>query len=120
MSGTDHFKQNDQRPYFRVILRDNDGVKIDLNAADVSSVVFTMRAENQTTPVVDEQPVTILQTGTGGTAVDMGLCEYRWAPGDLATPGEYLAEFTVTYTGGEQYTLPNKDYNHIRVWDDLS
>jgi hypothetical protein len=94
--------QNDLLPYVRKTLRDATG-PIDL-LTGVTGVTFSMREVNATTAKVSNQACTIIQSSP---TVDKGVVEYRWVgttPSD--TPGIYVAEFTVTYSGGATATFP--------------
>jgi len=94
--------QNDLLPYVRKTLRDATGA-VDL-LTGVTGVTFSMREVNSATPKVTNQACTIIQSAP---QVDRGVVEYRWTgtlPSD--TPGIYVGEFTVTYTGGATATFP--------------
>ena len=67
-----------------------------------ASVMFNMRARGGAS-VISSAGVVV--TETGAPAV-----EYSWAPLDLANPGEFEADFTVTYANGKSETFPEAGY----------
>lgn len=62
-----------------------DGAAVDLNSP-ASTVRFKARDLNSDTLLVD-QPATIVQTGSGGSAVNKGAVRYDWQAADIAANG---------------------------------
>lgn len=77
-----------------------DGEPYDLNAVS-ATVKFKMRALDSSTLKVDAA-ATIIQTGSGISAVDTGQVAYAWEAADVDTAGYYLCWFEVTVTGKVQ------------------
>ncbi len=102
------YKANDTAPPLEATLSWQDGATIDLTGA---TVVFNLRAKSRGVGVV-RGPVTVVDAS-------LGKVRYDWQPGDLAEPGEYLAEFEVTLASGHVITVPNGGYLMIRVLPDL-
>lgn len=48
-----------------------------------------------------------------------GIVRYDWAAVDTAIPGEFLAEWEVTWTGGKKQTFPTGSYHTIAILADL-
>ncbi len=49
-----------------------------------------------------------------------GIVSYAWGLTDTATPGDYLAEFEVTWTGGKKQTFPSPGYVTVYVSPELA
>ncbi len=47
-----------------------------------------------------------------------GIVEYAWAAADTDTPGEYEAEFVLTFDSGEVMRVPTDGYIIVRVVPD--
>lgn len=103
-------KKGDTEPAFERTLEDVDGTEVNLSGA---SVVFLMRKRGETATVVDAAADIDADPSSG-------LVSYAWAAGDTDTPGDYDAEFEVTFDGGGVQTFPNAGYLHIRILGDLS
>ena len=103
-----YIKAGDSRPYLRGTVKDANGAAVDIGAATVK---FTMVAVGSRYKKVNKSTAVV----TNGP---LGLCEYRWniASGDTDTPGDYLAEFEVTFTGDATIeTFPNTKRNQLYV-----
>lgn len=48
-----------------------------------------------------------------------GIVRYDWIAADTATPGSFLGEFEITWTGGKKQTFPTGSYITIDVLADL-
>jgi hypothetical protein len=53
------------------------------------------------------------------TAAKTSVVRYDWAATDTDIPGEYQAEWEVTFTGGKVQTFPTLTYHSIDVLADL-
>lgn len=93
-------RRNDTLPPFQVDLYDESGDPIDLSAA--SSVVFTMRADDQTLKI-DRVAASVVVGADGSTQHRL---QYDWVTGDTDTNGRYAAEFEVSFAGGAKRTFP--------------
>jgi hypothetical protein len=74
-----------RNPSITEIITDADGNPIDLNSP-ASTVQFRSREVGASALLVD-QPATIVQTGSGGAAVNKGAVRYDWSAADIATNG---------------------------------
>lgn len=99
--------QGDTGSALRWVLRDGDGRPLDLNAASVAGLTFTMSRYGRPGVKVDGREATVLQQGAGEAATDMGLVEYSsWEAAELDEPGWFLGRFTVTYAGEKPASYP--------------
>jgi hypothetical protein len=81
------FVQGDTAPAITAqIVKESSGVAVDLTNA---AVKFQMRKE-------DDKRFTVNAVANLITAVE-GRVSYDWAANDLATPGEYLVQWEVTF-----------------------
>lgn len=48
-----------------------------------------------------------------------GIVRYDWLAADTDTPGQFQAEWEVTWTGGKKQTFPTLTYHTIDVLADL-
>lgn len=104
------YKAHDTHPPLEATLKWHDGSAIDLSQA--AEVVFTMNDAVRRTPIIHRRPVTIVNAANGLVRVD-------WQAGDLQIPGEYDAEFEITFQNGRVLTVPNTGYIRIQVVPDL-
>jgi hypothetical protein len=102
-------KKNDNLPVLSAVLKDGDGVEIDMTGA---TVVFRMRRADGTQHIYKVNAAASFVTDGSDGAV-----EYEWQAGDLDTPGDYLGEFVITFGGGDVQTVPNDDYIRVKVVD---
>jgi len=49
-----------------------------------------------------------------------GKVSYTPIATDTNTPGDYLVEWQVTFSGGAVETFPNSDWQKVRVKDDIA
>lgn len=84
------------------------GAPLDLTSA--SAVEFVMRLVGGAVKVT--APATV--TDSLGGAV-----RYDWVPADTSAPGEYQAEWQVTWASGGVQTFPTATYHTITVVPDL-
>jgi hypothetical protein len=102
-------KAHDQLPAIAATLVDADLVPVDISDA---TVLFIMA--NATSRVVK---LTSEATVVDGVA---GRVEYQWNDTtDTATPGEYVAEWQVTFGDGKKQTFPSNSYNTVSIVADL-
>jgi hypothetical protein len=62
----------------------------------------------------------VIKVNAAGVVVDAteGVVEYAWAAADTDTPGEYEAEFVLTFDTGEVMRVPTEGYIIVRVVPD--
>lgn len=83
--------EGDQAPPFTFVLRNQDGVAVDLTAG-LPVVTFSMWPAAGGTAVLDEEPVTIVTAATGTVRFD-------WPLEASAAAGSFLAKFSLTQNG---------------------
>lgn len=71
-----------------------------------STVRFQMRKS-------DDRRFTVNAAATITSALD-GQVSYSWGPNDLATPGEYIVQWEVTYPGGRIQTTATTETLTVR------
>jgi hypothetical protein len=110
--GTFYIKQNDTAPNLLVTLKDGSGNGVNVIGA---TVVFNLRDGKTKAQKINDGSCTLIN-GAGGTV------QYVWGSGDTNTPGVWLGEFQVTYSGGGIETFPNNKANtlYIVVTSELS
>lgn len=105
-------RQNDRLPTFEVVLRDRNG-PVELTSATVRLHLVRTRRRSlvlnvPATPAVDQ------------SGEDRGRVFYEWAVGNTAVPGDYEAEFEVTFLSGKKETFPNEGYIPVLVTPQLA
>lgn len=105
---TFYIKRDDTSPLFRAILKDGDGVVVDVTGATVR---FHMKDQSGAIKV---DAAAVVNDGPTGDV------QYAWAVGDTDTAGFYDSEFEVTYSGGRVETFPNYSYTTVHVYEDLA
>lgn len=91
-------KQGDTQPPLEADLQDGDGNPINLQGASVTLCLGRhLRA-----------PVDIIDAAEGRV-------RYEWQPGDTDYPGEWNAEFVVTFAGGEAQRVPSDGFIRVRI-----
>jgi len=104
-----YIKENDTSPALRAVLKDSDGVAVDLTGA---SVRFHMRNTSNNNVVVDKA-ATIVTAASG-------IVAYNWQADDITVVGQFEIEFEVTFSDGGIQTFPNQGYGTVVVADDLA
>lgn len=97
--------QGARRPNLVANLMDATGP---VNLASASSVTFRMRLQNGTTTVSGSCTV---------SSPAEGEVTYSWGASDTATPGVFIAEFSVTWTTGVTQTFPTDRVLTVEVRD---
>lgn len=104
-------KAFDRLPSIRAqLMTELDELPVDLTAA--SSVEFIMVSAVGSAPKVNA--VAVIESPP--TA---GIVRYDWTAADTNLPGNYLAEFEVTWVGGKKQSFPTGSYLTISVLADL-
>lgn len=101
-------KAHDQRPSIQAALT-TGGVPVDLTLA--TGVRFIM--VNATTKAIVVNRAAAVTVNAAG-----GIVRYDWQPADTAVPGNYLAEWEVTFASGKQ-TFPTLTYHTVQILPDL-
>ena len=96
--------EGDRLPYYRVQVRDENGV---VSLTDIVAVTFRMKSLS-TGSVLVSSPGTI-------TDYPAGEAEYRWAAADTAVTGEFACSFEFLTNAGLKYTLPRNTIAKIIV-----
>ena len=104
-----YWKQGDSAPALLATLVDGDGVAVNLTAA---SVKFMMWGPGDAAVKVNSA-ATITDAATGKVS-------YTPTALNTDTPGDYIVEWQVTFSGGAIETFPNADWQKIRVKDDIA
>ena len=103
--------EGDHDVVIRTQLTDEDGNAV--NVAQAINIAFRMRkARTREAPVVDGV----------ATAFDPnnGIVQYKFMTGETDIPGEYDAQWIVTFSLGEVQTFPGDGYDRVIVIDDLA
>jgi len=101
-------KANDRLPSIQATLT-TAGVPVDLTGA--TGVNFIMKAAQGNTIKVNAAAAIVTAT--------TGVVRYDWLAIDTATPGEYIAEWQVTWSGGKKQSFPTLTYHSISILADL-
>jgi hypothetical protein len=101
-------RENDTLPKIRATLTDPDGI-IDLTGATIR---FHMNVTKGGTPKVNA-----LADVVGDPM--LGVVEYAWIATDTDSPGDYFAEWEITFSGGDILSIPNDSYIDIQILPDL-
>lgn len=96
-------KANDRLPSIQATL------SADLTTA--TGVKFIMKAATGNTVKVNAAATIVTPAS--------GIVRYDWLAVDTATPGSYLGEWEVTFTGGKKQTFPTLTFHTIDVLADL-
>ena len=110
-------KQNDRRPVFVVILKDNFGEQteapVNLTTVTGGTASFNMRAANGGAIKINRGTAQI-------TSAAAGEVTYSWTAIDTNTVGSYEAEIEVIWSDGKAETFPNDGYWDVEIVDDIS
>ncbi len=107
MSDTFFIKRNDTSPIFRVILKDGDGVVVDVTGATIRFHMFDQDK------VVKVDAAAVINNGANGDV------QYEWGASDADTAGFFDSEFEVTFSTGRVETFPNYAYQRVHIYEDL-
>lgn len=102
---TVYMKQGDLLPLMTSILK-IDNTPVDLTNA--TGVQFVMSLAATSADKVN-RAASITSPPTAGSV------SYSWVTGDTDTPGDYRAEWQVTWAGGKVQTFPGDGYISITV-----
>ena len=92
------FVQGDTAPDLTSQIHEEDDPTVPVDLTD-AAVKFQMRK-------ADDRRFTVNAAASITDAIN-GYVSYSWGPNDLATPGEYVIQWEVTYSGGRiQTTRP--------------
>lgn len=99
---------NDTSPSIAYQLKDGNGAVVVLTGA---SVKLHMQA-----------PGSAVKVNAAATITDaaLGKVSYTFVAANTDTPGDYLARWQVTFSGGAIESFPNGDILKVRVSDDLA
>lgn len=76
-----------------------------------ATVAFIMRPKNGGAVKVNSAAVIV-------SAAD-GVVRYDWAAADTNTPGDYRAEWEVTFADGKTQTFPTAGHHSVQIVEDL-
>jgi hypothetical protein len=104
----DYFlKQGDNTPTFTAVLKDLNNQPINLTGA--TGQIFIRPARSGIVAVTG--PLVI----ASDQVANKGMVSYTWGSSGIATPGEYLIEFRITFSGGNVQSFPNDGYAILEV-----
>lgn len=108
-----YVKQGSTAAILTATLKDADGAAVSLTGATVK---FSMRPAGNMTPKVN------LATATPDPdqTANKGKVTYPWVAADVDTPGDYEAEFKVTFPDTKIQRFPTNGYVIVRVTDDVA
>lgn len=104
-----YIKQGDTAPAIAEQLFDGLGAPVVLTGA---SVKFMLWGPGDAAVKVNSA-ATITDAATGKVS-------YTFTALNTDTPGDFLAEWQVTFSGGSIETFPNSDWQKVRVKDDIA
>ena len=109
-------KVGDTLPIIRSVVKDEDGVPIDIQDADVS---FALRMIRGLDPVFVN--VASNDQVTDGLDGSRGKVSYAWDSLDTieAGPGGFYGEWRVVFVGDAQFTAPDDGNVKIAILDNL-
>lgn len=82
-----------------------------MNLTTATSVKFIMKAVAGLTAKVASPAVIVTPAS--------GVVRYDWATGDTDTPGDYTAEWEITWAAGKKQTVPTLTYHTVTILADL-
>lgn len=92
-------KKGNTLPRLKSTLRYNNGQPVVLTGAQLLEFIYK--------PARSEAPA-VVRVGTILNYL-LGEVEYAWTPADTAVPGDYVAEWRVTFAGDGQLSVPNDE-----------
>lgn len=111
---TFYLKQGDTSPAILKQMLAADGTPVNLTGAIVRFSMASKAGVN----VIDRAAAAVF-TGTlpggGVVAASDGWMRYVWTAPNTAAPGEFNAEFEVTFADGSIETAPNSGYETIHI-----
>ncbi len=107
-------RQNDHGQVIEGVLTDEDGAAVSISAATIG---FTMAPLTGGAAVLSAEAAND-QDDSDPTTI--GHVSYEWQAADLATPGHYLAEWSVTFADNSRVTFPNNGYINVLITEDLA
>jgi hypothetical protein len=110
-----YLKQNDRRPLFVVVLKDNFGEPTEaiVNLTTATSAVFNMRSATTPFAVKVNRGTATISNAAGGEVT------YAWAAVDTADTGTFHAEVEILWNDGKAETFPNNGYWDVTITDDI-
>jgi hypothetical protein len=115
--------QNDRRPLFVVVLKDDFGQPGEtvVNLTTAGTAFFNMRAASGGAVKIS-RGAAVISNAAGGEIT------YSWGTADTSTPGAYEAEVEVVWNDGKSETFPGgtsgtddaTGYWPIRIKDDIA
>lgn len=103
-----YIKQGDSTPALEVILRDEDGVPVNLTGATVEFHMETLAG------------AIVINRAASVTDPTLGRVSVIWQAGDTANEGTYNAEFEVTFNSGAVQTFPNDRHMTVEVFEQIA
>lgn len=104
-------KAGDAGKRITATVTDADGSPTTIAGASVRFLMASARTGTQKVAAAAEN----YEDGAGTT----GQVRYQWQADDLDAPDLYLAEWEITYAGGEIETFPSEGYSAVLVTGDL-
>lgn len=101
-------KRGDTLPAISGALKNADGSVVDLTGA---TVVLKIRRADLTAAAVSRTATVV--------SASAGTVSYAWVAGDVATPGDYLLEWVVTFPSTKVATYPGDGYLMLHVLESL-
>lgn len=111
MAADFEIKAHDRLPAIRAQLVDEDTL-LPVDLTNATGVEFIMTTAVGAVPKINA-------TAVMETPLTQGIVRYDWVAIDTTTPGEFLGEWEVTWTGGKKQTFPTSSYHSISINADL-
>ncbi len=109
-----YMKTGDTAPSIIETLEDDTGTAVDLTNATIAFHMSNIAGGLALSAAAQNN-----QVGDGSDG-SIGRVSYDWQAGDTATAGLYLAEWQVTFQGGEIETFPNGGYTLVRISSEVA
>lgn len=104
-------KAHDRLPAIRAQLLDEE-TELPVDLTNAVSCTFIMSTAVGAVPVIDAPAVM-------EAPLTAGIVRYDWTALNTATPGKFLGEWEVIWTGGKPQTFPTGSYHTIEILADL-